>query len=93
MQNNRFQKYTAETISKSTPFNVAKAAFNFEEALFDIRHKLPKKDFGIFELIEDYGIRILSYGNAGGGKFGGPYRFFLIEYKGYGTRNKNASNC
>ena len=74
--------YYGETISKSTPFNIAKAAFNFEEALFDIRHKLPKKDFGIFELIEDYGIRILSYGNAGGGYFGGPYRSFLIEYKG-----------
>ena len=24
----------------------------------------------------------MSYGNAGGGYFGGPYRSFLIEYKG-----------
>lgn len=74
--------YYGETISKSTPINIAKAAFNFEEALFDIRHSVPAKDYGIFRVIEDYGIRILSYGNAGGGKFGGPYRSFLIEYNG-----------
>lgn len=74
--------YYGDTISKSTPLNVAKAAFNLEEALFDVSHVLPKKDFGIFELVEDYGIRMLSYGNAGGGHFFGPYRSFLIRYKG-----------
>ena len=36
----------------------------------------------MFKLIEDYGIRMLSYGNAGGGQFFAPYRSFLIEYKG-----------
>ncbi len=35
--------YYGETISKKYTFNIAKAAFNFEETLFDIRHKLPKK--------------------------------------------------
>ena len=33
-------------------------------------------------MIEDYGVRLLSYGNAGGGVFYGPYRSFLIERNG-----------
>lgn len=74
--------YYGEGISKSTPLNIAKAAFNLQEVLFDVRHHIPAKDYGIFRIIEDYGIRMLSYGNAGGGYFYGPYRSFLIEYNG-----------
>ena len=47
-----------------------------------MRHKIPVGDYGIFKLIEDYGIRMLTYGNAGGGQFFAPYRSFLIEYNG-----------
>lgn len=61
---------------------IAKAAFNLQEALYDIRYRMPVGDYGLFKLIEDYGIRMLSYGNAGGGQFFAPYRSFLIEYKG-----------
>lgn len=72
--------YYGDSISKSTSLKIAKAAFNLEEALFDIRHVLAKGDYGIFKIVEDYGIRMLSYGNAGGGCFCGPYRSFLIKY-------------
>lgn len=40
------------------------------------------KSYKIFTLIEDYGVRQLSYGNAGGGVFYGLYRSFIIDYKG-----------
>lgn len=76
------EDYFGEDISKSTPMPIAKAAFNLQEALYDVRHQIPIGDYGIFKLIEDYGIRMLSYGNAGGGQFFAPYRSFLIEYKG-----------
>ena len=39
-------------------------------------------DYGLFRLIEDYGVRMLSYGNASGGSFYGPYRSFLVEVDG-----------
>lgn len=76
------EDYFGEDISKSTPMEIAKAAFNLQEALYDVRHSIPTGDYGIYRLIEDYGIRMLSYGNAGGGQFFGPYRSFLIEHKG-----------
>lgn len=76
------EDYYGEDISKSTPMEIAKAAFNLQEALYDIHYQMPVGDYGIFKLIEDYGIRMLSYGNAGGGQFFAPYRSFLIEYKG-----------
>ena len=74
--------YFGDDISKSTPMPIAKAAFNLQEALYDVRYQIPVGDYGIFKLIEDYGIRMLTYGNAGGGQFFAPYRSFLIEYKG-----------
>lgn len=74
--------YYGEDISKTTPMEIAKVAFNLQEALYDVRHHIPVGDYGIFKLIEDYGIRMLTYGNAGGGQFFAPYRSFLIEYKG-----------
>lgn len=76
------EDFYGEDISKTTPIPIAKAAFNLQEALYDIRHKIPTGEYGIFKLIEDYGIRMLTYGNAGGGQFFAPYRSFLIEYKG-----------
>lgn len=76
------EDYYGDDISKTTPMPIAKAAFNLQEALYDVRHQMPTGDYGIFKLIEDYGIRMLTYGNAGGGQFFAPYRSFLIEYKG-----------
>ena len=68
-----------EDISKLTPMNIARPIFNLWEGLLDTRVKMPKGDYGLFELIEDYGVRMLTYGNASGGKFFGPYRSFLIK--------------
>lgn len=69
-------------ISKLTPMNLAVPAFNFLEGLLDTRVKMEAKDYGLFRLIEDYGVRMLSYGNAAGGVFYGPYRSFLVEVNG-----------
>ena len=66
-------------ISKLTPMNIAVPMFNFLECLLDDSVKMPVGDYGMFELIEDSGIRMLSYGNASGGQFFGPYRSFLIK--------------
>lgn len=66
-------------ISKLTPMNIAVPVFNLWEGLLDTRVKMPVGNYGLFELIEDYGVRMLSYGNAAGGKFFGPYRSFLVK--------------
>ena len=69
-------------ISPTTDYHLACASFNLLACLFDTDHKLPCQQYGAFNLIEDYGVRFLSYGNAGGGVFYGPYRSFLIERNG-----------
>ena len=69
-------------ISNLTEHSLACAAFNLLEGLLDPRHQLPKKDYDMFTLIEDYGVRTLSYGNAAGGTFSGLYRSFIIEVNG-----------
>ena len=66
-------------ISKLTPINIAVPVFNLLEGLLDYRVKMPVGNYGMFELIEDSGIRMLSCGDASGGSFFGPYRSFLIK--------------
>lgn len=68
-----------EGISKLTPMSLAVPIFNFWEGLLDTRVKIPTGRYELFELIQDYGVRMLSYGNASGGKFFGPYRSFLVR--------------
>lgn len=73
----------AETdISRYTPMSLALPAFNLWEGLLDERVKMPAGNYGLFKLIEDYGVRMLTYGNASGGKFYGPYRSFLVDVRG-----------
>lgn len=69
-------------ISPQTLRNLAYVSFNLVECLLDVSHKMPTGEYHGFRLIEDYGVRMLSYGNAGGGTFSGPYRSFLIERNG-----------
>lgn len=69
-------------ISPKTEHKLACAAFNLLEGTLDPRHRLPVRQYRLFRLIEDYGVRMMSYGNAGGGKFYGPYRSFLIDVNG-----------
>lgn len=52
-------EYSPE-ISNLTEHALACAAFNLLEGLLDPRHQLPKKDYDMFTLIEDYGVRTLS---------------------------------
>ena len=69
-------------ISQYTPMSLALPLFNLLECLLDVRVKMPVGDYGLFRLIEDYGVRLLSYGNGSGGQFFGPYRSFLVEVDG-----------
>ncbi len=71
-----------QDISSATPFEMALALFNFEEGLLDERVKMQSGDYGLFRLVEDYGVRNLTYGNGSGGQFFGPYRSFLVEVDG-----------
>lgn len=66
----------------STTKDMIPFLINLWECLLDLSHKLPKRKYKLFELIEDYGNRVLSYGNAGGGLFTGVYRSFLIKVGG-----------
>lgn len=74
--------YYGEDVSKLTPMNLAVPVFNLWEGLLDTRIKMPVGDYGLFKLIEDFGVRMLSYGNTSGGKFFGPYRSFLVDVNG-----------
>lgn len=69
-------------ISSQTEMKKAIPSFNLFEGLLDTRRIMPAGQYKLFRLIEDYGVRMLSYGNAAGGRFFGPYRSFLIEYNG-----------
>ena len=69
-------------ISKFTPMELALPVFNLWEGLLDVRVKMPTGNYGLFELLEDYGVRMLTYGNASGGQFYGPYRSFLVRIDG-----------
>lgn len=55
---------------------------NLWECLLYQDHKMPAGQYKLFKLVEDYGVRGLTYGNAAGGKFQGAYRSFIIEYNG-----------
>ena len=52
-----------------------------EAPLPRLRHDEIEKNWDAY-LGADMGVRMLSYGNAGGGLFQGAYRSFMIEYKG-----------
>lgn len=69
-------------ISDQTDHALACAAFNLFEGLLDPRHRMPVGNYSTFRLIEDYGVRTLSYGNASGGIFNGLYRSFIIDVSG-----------
>ncbi len=66
---------------RSTPDDLSKAMINFWECLLYTDHKLPVGKYGIFKVVKDYGVRMMSYGNASGGYLEGAYRSFIIEYK------------
>lgn len=73
------EEFIGFDVGFTTPEKYLHACFNLSECLYDVSHTLPEKQYKGFRLIKDYGVRLLTYGNAGGGNFFGPYRSFLIE--------------
>lgn len=69
-------------IHKNTSQELALPCFNLLEGLLDESVKMPSGDYGLFELLEDYGVRNLSYGNASGGRYYNYYRSFLVNVDG-----------
>ena len=80
--NNIEDPHEASDISPMTDMSIAVPAFNLLEGLYDTRKKMKKGNYGLFKLLSDYGVRMLTYGNASGGSFYGPYRSFLIDVAG-----------
>ena len=81
-QNENWRAYINSDMGEAITKELAIPMVNLWEGLIYPEHKLPKKDFKLFSVIDDMGLRLLSYGNASGGMFQGPYRSFLIEYNG-----------
>ena len=61
-----------------TPKNMISCMTNLAECFIDLEHRFPVGDCGMFSVIEDYGVRYLSYGTAGG-TFSSVYRSLLIQ--------------
>lgn len=68
-----------DTDDKIKPFIV-----NLGECLLDKSRKFPKGYYNGINIVEDIGLRYVTYGNSGGGCFTGIYRTIMIEDK-----NKN----
>lgn len=66
-------------LGEDTPDCLKPFIINLGECLLDTSHTLSQKDYGYFKLIEDYGVRYMSYGNASGGTWESFYRTFIIE--------------
>ena len=77
-----FNVYRGIDIGSSTDDDKTMMAMNLWECLLDTRYTLPVGQYKLFSVIEDYGVRMLTYGNASGGVFAGPYRSFLIDVDG-----------
>ncbi|QEH69355.1 type I restriction enzyme HsdR N-terminal domain-containing protein [Cellulosilyticum sp. WCF-2] len=73
------QEYMDWCIGSDTPEQLIPFIINIWECLLDVTHTLPVVKLKNYEIVKDYGVRVLSYGNAGGGIFAGPYRSILIK--------------
>ena len=73
--------YCGYEFNPDTPSELLPFLTNLWECFLDTSHKIPEKPYKHFRLIKDYGIRLLSCGNAAGGSYQGAYRSFLIEYQ------------
>ena len=69
-------------IGAITSPRIAIPLVNFIESYLYTDHKFPARQYKLFRNIEDYGVRMLSYGNASGGSWSGAYRSFLIDFHG-----------
>ena len=77
-----YDAYVGSEMGSDTKKEFLPALVNFWECLIYDEHKFPEGNHGLFSVKKDLGGRLSTYGNAGGGKFPGYYRSFLIEYNG-----------
>ena len=82
LEENYLKYVNEESIGSETPKNLAIPITNFLECLLDTEHKFPAKQYKLFKVIEDYGVRDLTVG-TNGGNFFGSYRSFLINYNDF----------
>ena len=73
--------YCGYEFNPDTPVSFRPFLTNLWECFLDTSHKFPSGQYCIFTVVEDYGIRYLTCGNAAGGFYSGAYRSFLIKYK------------
>ena len=73
--------YSGYEFNPNTSVHFLPFITNLWECFLDVTHKMPVKKYTIFNLVEDYGIRFLSCGNAAGGAYQGAYRSFVVQYK------------
>lgn len=74
-----------EEMGRETAENEEKMVFcsNLWECLLDEGYELIPCEYDIFNLLKDYGVRRISWGNASGGSFNGcRCRSFQISYQG-----------
>ena len=69
-------------IGRDTTPKIAAAMVNLWDSLYFSEKAIPVGEYKIFTMVEDYGLRSLTFGNASGGSFTGVYRSFSIRYKG-----------
>lgn len=73
------QRYIDEwVIGSATEKRIIPYIVNLFECFMDTTHHLPKEKISGFTLVKDYGVRMMSYGNASGYNYFAPYRSFLI---------------
>ena len=77
-----WKRYVGYEVGANTPEAIARSAVNLWDSLQLSDGKMPAKQYKLFKLIEDYGLRMLEYGNSSGGSFAGIYHSYLVEYNG-----------
>lgn len=66
-------------IGKDTEDKLKPFIINIGECFLDESEKFPPKNFAGIKILEDCGIRYMSYGNASGGHYNTLYRTLIIE--------------
>lgn len=77
-----WDSYDFPDVGTDTPKEFMIPVTNLLECMLYPEHRLPIGKYKLFSVVKDLGVRILSYGNASGGMFQGPYRSFMLEYNG-----------
>lgn len=71
--------YVDDIFGVKTPRSMIPCMTNLAECFIDLEHRFPIGNYGMFSVLEDYGIRYLSYGTSGGWTYNSVYRSILIQ--------------